>query len=81
MIELRLSLGLECQVCLRIVDDENAIAHALLFGLADPYAMCPGCYREMNPTERGDPEYRRRARVAYFNKFGTVLREPEGAAR
>lgn len=72
---LNLRLALECNVCGRDRDEaEAALAEALLFGLSDPYALCPICFRETAEPLRSNLEYRRRVRMAYFSKFGRVLR-------
>lgn len=81
---MKLSLGhslrltLECTVCLRNRDEDETqegITSLMLFGLADPYAVCPMCMREVVPSIRTDADYRRRVRVTWFTKFGKVLRE------
>jgi len=75
MIGLHLSTSLTCQVCEHNLDDEdNALAEGLLFGLADPYAMCPVCFREIIEPQRSNEEYRRRVRVVLFNRYGRILK-------
>lgn len=80
-MELRLSLGLECTVCLRNRNqqevDDNITAITLLGVVDDPYAVCPSCKKEMYGEEREDVEFQRRVRLYYFQR-GIVCRQDDG---
>ena len=72
---LRQVLGLTCTVCDQLKrSDRDDLAEGLLFGLKDPYSLCPSC--KQKPPNPEDEEYRRRARVHYFTVYGRILRVP-----
>lgn len=76
---LRQALAQECIVCGRNRDEEQAaedMTEAALFGLKDPYAVCPSCHQQVvSPTLLEDVEYRRKVRVFYFTHYNRVLTE------
>ncbi len=74
-LSLRVFHALVCSVCDQIMDEEvirDTEILAALTGVADPYSICPGCHQE--PANRKNEEYRRKCRVAYFEKYSFVIR-------
>ena len=79
-MQLQTALRLRCTVCDRSIDFEQRdedMVDAALFGVKDPYWVCPGCLQTVKSYElHDDPEYQRRVRVKLFERFGRVVRVP-----
>jgi hypothetical protein len=78
-LSLRTYLALECPVCLRHIDfsqQAKDAADIALFGVSDPYSVCPQCLQIVrSPSLLNDVEYRRKVRVHLHEHRGTTLKE------
>jgi hypothetical protein len=74
----RLQLSLQCTCCGQMFNEEKrneTVVDVAIFGVVDPYAVCPVCLQMTDAvTIRQDPEYRRKARVEMFQRYGVVVR-------
>lgn len=73
---LQQKAALRCQLCQSTINSEDQaddMASALFFGFSDPYVFCPSCHQETGPI-RQNPEYRRKARVLIYERYGVVLK-------
>lgn len=82
-ITLRTALMLECFVChenRQAGDWQDGYIDVAMCGLVASYTVCPGCLQSVDWERQQDPDYQRRCRVTYFERFGMIIRYRPGVA-